>query len=105
MENLLNIEFSNGALTVLYMQSEKKQDAILAAILKAVSSDLSMLKHSRLKRINDSEMYILELNKRLRAIFTYSENKVRIADILSTDVIDSYNKAYDKSVNKALQTA
>ena len=106
MVNTLNIEFSKGALTVLHMQTERKQNAILAAIFKAASSDLSVLKHNRLQRVNESDIYMLHLDKKLRAFFTYSENKIQVVDIMSTDIIDSYNKAYDnKASNKLLQTA
>ena len=87
------IEFSTGALDVLYMQSEKKQNAILAAILKAASSDLTTLSRHRLQPLNGSETYVLSVDNKLRVILKYIENKIRIADILSTDQINSFNKS------------
>ena len=88
-----NIEFSKGALDVLYMQPEKKQNAILAAILKAASSDLKTLSNHRLQPLNGSETYVLSVDNKLRVILKYIENKIRIADILSTDQINSFNKS------------
>ena len=87
------IEFSTGALDVLYMQSEKKQNAILTAILKAASSDLTTLSRHRLQPLNGSETYVLSVDIKLHVVLKYIENKIRIADILSTDQINSFNKS------------
>lgn len=85
MVNSLNIEFSEDALTVLSTQTERKQDAILAAILKAASADLSILSKQNLQYITDSDIYILEIDSKLQVIFKYVENKIYIADISSSD--------------------
>ena len=87
------IEFSTGALDVLYMQSEKKQNAILTAILKAASSDLTTLSRHLLQPLNGSETYVLSVDIKLHVVLKYIENKIRIADILSTDQINSFNKS------------
>ena len=78
-----NIEFSKGALDVLYIQPKKKQNAILAAILKAASSDLTTLSRHRFQPLNGSETYVLSVDNKLRVVLKYIENKIRIADILT----------------------
>lgn len=89
-----NIEFSKGALMTLYMLPEKKQTTILAAILKAVSFDSSTIPYRhRLQQVNGSDLYMLNIDSKLRVIFKYLENKIQVADILSTDQINSFNKS------------
>jgi mRNA-degrading endonuclease RelE of RelBE toxin-antitoxin system len=89
-----NIEFSKGALMTLYMLPERKQTTILAAILKAVSFDVGTIPYRhRLQRVNGSELYMLHIDAKLRVIFKYVENKIQVADIMSADQINSFNKS------------
>lgn len=88
MVNSLNIEFSKDALAVLSNQTESKQDTILAAILKAASADLSILSKQSLQYVTDSDIYILGVGSKLQVIFKYVENKIHIADISSSDIIN-----------------
>jgi hypothetical protein len=92
MVNSLNIEFSKGALTVLSNQTENKQDAILAAILKAASKDLSVLTKQSLQYVNESDIYILDVGSKLNVIFKHIENKVHIVDIMNSEIMDTFNE-------------
>lgn len=76
------------------MLPEKKQTTILAAILKAVSFDSATIPYRhRLQQVNGSDLYMLNIDAKLRVIFKYIENKIQVADILSTDQINSFNKS------------
>lgn len=88
MVNSLNIEFSKDALAVLSNQTESKQDTILAAIFKAASADLSILSKQSLQYVTDSDIYVLDVGSKLQVIFKYIENKIHIAGISSSDIMN-----------------